>query len=64
MYCHCCQTRILKDEINANGGQCPECGTVPQWHSKLWEEEPQDVLEDDDQIQETGKTVKTDQHQN
>ena len=38
MYCHCCQTRILRNEITANGGQCPECGTVPEWHSKLWDD--------------------------
>ena len=40
MYCHCCQTRILRNEINANGGQCPECGTVPEWHSQLWDDDP------------------------
>jgi len=39
MYCHCCQTRILRDEINSNAGCCPECGTVPEWHSKLWDDE-------------------------
>lgn len=39
MYCHCCKTRVLRDEVIANGGNCPECGTVPEWHSKLWDDE-------------------------
>ena len=49
MYCHCCQTRIFKEEIAANGGQCPECGTVPQWDSILWTE---DIKNSDDPIEE------------
>ena len=50
MYCHCCQTRILRNEINANGGQCPECGTVPEWHSHLWGD--RDSLEENEEEEE------------
>ena len=52
MYCHCCQTRILRNEITANGGQCPECGTVPEWHSKLWDDDiPESIEEEEEELE-------------
>ncbi len=45
MYCQCCQTRILPDEITTNGGRCPSCGTMPEWHSNIWNENHVDTEE-------------------